>query len=190
MVSLTTQAEASDPDPSVSDRIGLLADFCHRIEARLNASYPLGDADDEAMEVGFCRVGSTTNAHRQFADHLSNVNTNWLMLLFRAALQVAFPNEFQLRQFVIYHPHSKDHIGIAESVLSRLVESYIYTATGFSISPARVAANSAADVESERWAVWEPDAEKAKRMSTKVQWSKMFTYLIYLISITKLGVKI
>ena len=171
---LMTDAQASDPSIEVSIRLKVLADFCSKLQLRLDTSYPIDVNDDAPLEVGICRVGCTTDSGHRFAQHNSSIGSSWLLQLFKAALAVAYPHQFQLDQSVIFLPHARSHISLSECIFSRLSEAYTATATGFSMQPAGTDHSLATSVGSRWWQVWKDEAEEARKANVEVDWSTMF----------------
>lgn len=170
---ITDYRTANNPRNSVSSRIPFLNDFCDNMTVRMDTSYPVGNDDDRPIEGCLPAIGCSSNIPSRFMKHRRQTNSIWLMDLFQAALDIAYPNKFTLSQSVICLTSHKHQTAIAECVFSRLTESYAKTATGFNIAPAG-GSKTGLGINDNYWRTWEQEAISSKKHNKEFDWSSAF----------------
>ena len=119
------------------NRLGDLQNFINQLSSRLVQHQSDRSLIDHPMTASLTMIGCTIDPIQRLRNHrLAEKRSSWLMHLIRAVFQVAYPDQFELDQSVIYCCFKRHQVNYAESVFARLTESYALTGTGFNISTA------------------------------------------------------
>ncbi|CAK4031458.1 Hypothetical predicted protein [Lecanosticta acicola] len=104
----------------------------------VRAENPRLEEDELRIDGNPQLVGFSGDIGKRFGEHDTDLRSNFLMGLVRAASSQLFEGKRKNTQMVIFLIGKTSHAGFAEVLFTRLVQGYVVNGTGFSHYPAGI----------------------------------------------------
>ncbi|KAF2166009.1 hypothetical protein M409DRAFT_55361 [Zasmidium cellare ATCC 36951] len=132
-------------------RIDILRLFCERLSGRL--SKISGDDADRPLMAALVEVGFSIYVFRRLANHRAHRGSNFIQNIFESVCHHLFGDKFGIHQHIIYLGSNRMQGSLAETILTRICQGYVFNAGGFSFHPAGQNNSSGTCCDSKRFTV-------------------------------------
>jgi hypothetical protein len=126
-----------------SARVVQTLSFVEALRARID-EVPATDRN-KSLQFPLCEVGYSNRSIKHLKSHKAHASSNYIMNLLEAIFQVGgqFSSTFSIEQEIIYLVWNAEQVEVSEFGWTKLAESYIHSAGGFSLYPTGLSKDSA-----------------------------------------------